>query len=207
MWDAFRVSAEFAPLADTFGRMAGARQRCAYCSDSHAADVDHFKPIKNDYGSTFQWKNLLWVCPMCNRRKSTRFPVAPDGGALLIDPCVVDPWKHFTLDTLTGFVAPRYIDDHYDIFGEATLDVLPTINYEAVVEGRVRVCRRIISAIRAVNADPTFDAVHTLVREISNDDVGVSRWYGYWDGAREPEMMLLKQTRETIWKRFLRACV
>lgn len=207
MWDAFRDSSEFAPLADAFERMAGSRRRCAYCSDSHASDVDHFEPIAADYGSTFKWKNLLWVCTLCNRKKSTRFPVAEDGTPLLIDPSLVDPWKHFTLDTSTGFVSPRYLNDHYDIFGEETLKVLPTINFEAVVEGRAKICRRIIVAIGAVNSDPTFDAVSTLMREISEDDVGVSRWYGYWDGASEPEMLLFKQTREKIWKRFLRACV
>jgi uncharacterized protein (TIGR02646 family) len=205
-WKAFRQSSDISSVVDTLELMAGPRQRCAYCSDSHASDIDHFIPITVDHGVTFKWKNLLWVCARCNRQKGSRFPIAEDGYPLLIDPSTVDPWKHLTLDTTSGVIVPRYIGDHFDVFGEATLTVLPTINYEAVAEGRARICRRVISAVKAVNSDPAFDAISTLLSEVSEDDVGVSRWYGYWEGSGEAEMLLFKQTRATIWKRFLRAC-
>ncbi|WP_442792211.1 HNH endonuclease [Mycobacterium sp. 2-64] len=186
--------------------MAGPRQRCAYCSDSHASDIDHFKPIAVDHGSTFKWPNLLWVCTRCNRKKGKRFPATASGDPLLIDPSITDPWRHMTLDTASGFIAPRYIVDKYDIFGEATLEVLPTINNEAVAEGRARTCKRLRSAVNSVNEEPTPEAISELLSEVSQDDVGVSRWYGYWEGAAEAELLLLKQTRRNIWKRFLRAC-
>jgi uncharacterized protein (TIGR02646 family) len=207
MWKAFRQSSEISPVVQTLELMAGNRQRCAYCSDSHASDIDHFRPIDTYYSSTFKWKNLLWVCAPCNRKKSTRFPIKENGDPLLIDPTMVDPWKHLTLDTASGYVAPRFLDDHFDIYGDETLRVLPTINYEAVAEGRAQICRRVISAVEAVNSDPTFDAISMLLSEVTKDDVGVSRWYGYWEGSGEAEMLLFKQTRRTIWKRFLRACV
>lgn len=206
MWKAFRKSAEVAPVVDTLALMAGPRQRCAYCSDSHASDIDHFLPIERDYNLTFKWRNLLWVCAQCNRKKSFRFPTTLNGDPLLIDPSQVDPWQHLTLDTASGVIAPRYIGDDFDPYGEETLDVLPTINYEAVAENRARICSRVISAVEMVTSDPTRDAVSALMREVLQDDVGVSRWYGYWEGAYEVEMLSFQAAQEAIWKRFLRAC-
>lgn len=206
MWKAFRGSSDISTIVSTLVRMAGSRERCAYCSDSHASDVDHFKPIALDHQKTFQWSNFLWVCARCNRQKGSRFPLAGDGTPLLIDPSRTDPWKHLTLDTESGVIAPRYIDGGFDVIGETTLAILPTINYEAVAEGRLRVCRRLQSAVEVINANPTADAIAELLAEVSQDDVGVSRWFGYWEGSREPEISALKQTAPNIWRRFLRAC-
>lgn len=63
------------------------------------------------------------------------------------------------------------------------------------------------AAVDVVNVDPTREAINDLLSEVSQDDVGVSRWFGFWEGAGEPEMVVLKQTRHRIWRRFLRACV
>lgn len=207
MWKPFRSSSEIEPVVSTLERMAGPRQRCAYCSDSHASDVDHFKPIASYHKLTFAWSNFMWVCTPCNRKKGAKFPVDTNGHPLLIDPTKVDPWKHLTLDTESGVIAPRYMGDGFDLFGDKTLETLPTINYEAVAEGRKRICRRVRAAVDVVNVDPTREAINDLLSEVSQDDVGVSRWFGFWEGAGEPEMVVLKQTRHRIWRRFLRACV
>lgn len=206
MWKPFRKSVEIRPIVSALEQMAGPRQRCAYCSDSHASDIDHFRPIARYHGSTFEWSNFMWVCTPCNRKKASTFPTGADGQPLMIDPTRVDPWRHLTLDTASGVVAPRYVGDHFDVYGECTLDVLPTINYEAVADGRARICRRVRRAVESVNATPTPELVAELLAEAAQDDVGVSRWYGFWEGAGESEMVVLRKTRHNIWRRFLRAC-
>ncbi|MBK1785236.1 HNH endonuclease [Prauserella sp. ASG 168] len=187
--------------------MAGTRQRCAYCSDSYASDIDHYVPIARDHGRVFSWKNFLWVCTKCNRQKGANFPVADTGEPLLVDPSRTDPWAHLTLDTATGFISPRYLESTFDPVGEFTLSVLPTINHEGVAEGRARVCRSLKKAIGSAATAPSSNQARedllTLVRE---DDVAVSRWYGYWEGSQEPEMVALRVASPKLWRRLLRAC-
>lgn len=206
-WSLYRASVKSQPVSKALEKMAGKRQRCAYCSDSHASDIDHFKPIAKDYTGAFKWKNLLWVCTNCNRRKSTKFPVDEFGDPLLLDPSLVDPWRHLTLDTDTGFISPRYIASDFDPVGEATLEVLPTINFEAVAEGRGRTCKAIRRAIKSVCMEPGSESCKELLGEVAIDDVGVSRWYGFWEGSYEPEMAELRAVNPHMWKRFLRACI
>ena len=137
-WRRFRGSAKSREVVNTLKWAAGKRARCFYCSDSLAADVDHFTPISTEISKTFDWKNFVWVCPVCNRSKGGRFPVDDIGSALLINPTIEDPWKHLVLDSGTGVLAPRYVADAYDIRGETTLRILTPINFEPAIEGRAR---------------------------------------------------------------------
>lgn len=90
-WKAFRQLVAAGPVLDELRRMAGKRNRCLYCSDSRAADVDQYFPIAIDHSRAFAWSNLMWACPECNRRKATKFPIAA-GQPLVIDPTREDPW-------------------------------------------------------------------------------------------------------------------
>lgn len=124
--------------------------KCAYCESdfTHATspDIEHFRPkaainsFSNEtdedliypgyYWLGAEWENLLWSCPLCNRKtkqevpsfvdlkpvgKKNRFPVSgkrirnhheiwtdEEPRRLLIDPCKDDPTEHleFQLDGL-----------------------------------------------------------------------------------------------------------
>jgi 5-methylcytosine-specific restriction endonuclease McrA len=204
-WNAFRPLAPCRPVINELTRMAGTRNRCFYCSDSRAADVDHYVPIAVDYRRAFSWNNLLWVCPECNRRKSARFPMK-DGQPQLIDPTRRDPWQHFTLATQTGWVAPRFHDNIEDILGRETLAVLDTLNFEVVAEGRAEVIHRLRSAaeVAAVAPDRAGSAPD-LWREVRYDERGVSAWFALWDGQREDPFDSIKRSRPVIWRHFVRA--
>jgi 5-methylcytosine-specific restriction endonuclease McrA len=198
-WKAFRPLAACRPVVDELTRMAGTRNRCFYCSDSRAADIDHYVPITVDYQLTFAWNNLLWVCPECNRRKSARFPTE-DGEPQLIDPTKVDPWYYFTLATKTGWVAPRFRGEIEDIFGRETLAVLDTLNFEVVAEGRAEVIHRLRTAAElAASAPDRAAAAGDLWREVDYDERGVSAWFALWDGQKEQPFDSIKQTRPMIW--------
>src|SRR6266511_88140 len=134
-WTSYRRSLGADAVLGELRRMAGPRGRCFYCSDSWGADVDHFVPIARQVGSTFSWRNMLWVCPTCNRKKGRRFPTGPDGQPLMIDPTRVDPWLHLILDTSTGVLAPRFLSDGPDPKGNATLTVLQGLSPSAATGG------------------------------------------------------------------------
>ena len=206
-WARFRATIGFKPIENALVTMSGPRQRCAYCSDSHASDIDHFCPIALDHSRAFDWINMLWVCSRCNRIKGSRFPVNQLGEPLLVDPTSIDPWSKLTLDTRSGIISARYHDDVFDSMGDATLEILPTINYEAVTEGRLRVVRQLLHAFDEVtrNGDTSKgrERLATCVRE---DDMGISRWFGFWDGQHEDSAMELKSSRPILWRRFLRMC-
>jgi uncharacterized protein (TIGR02646 family) len=104
-------------------------QRCGYCEDSAADEIEHIKP-KNLYPeATFAWLNYLYACGPCNTCKRSKFaiferrtgklvdvhrkPKAPvvrprPGTPVLIDPRTEDPCDFLWLDLLTTFCfSPR----------------------------------------------------------------------------------------------------
>jgi len=207
LWRSFRSSASATPLVSEMERMAGPRNRCFYCSDSRAADVDHYNPISRDYTATWHWPNLLWVCPECNRKKNLQFPTADDQ-PLLIDPTAVDPWSRVTLDVGTGMLAARFRGEVPDRSGEATLEVLDILNQESVAEGRKNSMRRLRTAAEealAIDDRPSY--LHGLWHAIREDDFGVAAWFALWEGAEADPFSALRSNRPRVWRHFVRCVV
>lgn len=202
-WNRYRRAAPARPVIDELKRMAGTRGRCFYCSDSRASDVEHFVPIALDHEQAFRWRNMLWICTPCNRKKLQRPPTV-DGTRVLIDPSLDDPWKHLVLDVASGFLAPRYLGDGaVDVRGEVTLEVLDILNYEALSEGRRRTVRRLGAAAEAVvNAGGSTASFQALVREVQEDEYGVSSWFACWEGSADPPFSTLAQMTRP-WRRFV----
>ncbi|MEH0423553.1 HNH endonuclease [Streptomyces sp. B21-083] len=85
-------------LVTGLAEMAHGHQRCMYCGDSQGTDVDHFEPKSRAPLRTFDWLNHLYACSFCNSfEKGNRFPTAPDGSPLLVDPTAEDPLDHLRL--------------------------------------------------------------------------------------------------------------
>ena len=182
--------------------MAGARNRCFYCSDSLGTDVEHFEPITVSPASTFSWRNLQWVCTNCNRHKGNR-PTAAER-LLMIDPTMVDPWAFLTLDEATGLVAARYEDGALDACGEFTLRVLTPLTEEGVITGRERAITSLRSAVSAVQTDPSdFEARRAFRAAVQKDDYGVSAWFALWEGARSEPFAALRRDCPAVWRRFV----
>jgi 5-methylcytosine-specific restriction endonuclease McrA len=209
-WNSYRQSVRSQDVISALKDAAGVRMRCFYCSDSLAADVDHFVPISVNFNSTFQWKNFIWVCPVCNRHKSNRFPVdSMTGIQLLINPTNEDPWIHLILDTDTGVLAPRYWLGNFDMKGTVTLEILEPINYEAAIEGRMRTVtrlREVVSQVPGNGSSPraVSDGLRRLFAEVRYDDYGVSAWFGLWDGKDEREFRELSTRNPDAWRHFVR---
>jgi uncharacterized protein (TIGR02646 family) len=101
--------------------MCAGVDRCHYCEDSAADEVEHLRP-KNLYpGQTFQWDNYLFACGPCNGPKRDRFGVLTRAGrtfvnmaepepgppedelALLLHPRTEDPMRFLILDLAQTF--------------------------------------------------------------------------------------------------------
>ncbi|MGI4788606.1 MAG: hypothetical protein ACRYFS_07125 [Janthinobacterium lividum] len=70
LFEAKRPSIGFRPVVHALKQMCSGPQRCCYCEDSQATDVEHIWP-KDFYPElVFSWDNYLYACTRCNRPKS-----------------------------------------------------------------------------------------------------------------------------------------
>ncbi|MFZ4701024.1 MAG: HNH endonuclease [Candidatus Methylumidiphilus sp.] len=75
LWDAKSPTKLFEELKATLARMCSGNQRCMYCEDSFADEIEHRRP-KNLYPhQTFDWDNLLYACGPCNSPKGNQFAI------------------------------------------------------------------------------------------------------------------------------------
>ena len=103
--------------------MCAGAQRCCWCEDSAATDIEHIRPKSLYPERTFRWENYLLACAGCNRHKGSSFavlagervvdvsrgrgdPVIPPvkGAAVLVDPRVEDPLEYFDLEIVDTFL-------------------------------------------------------------------------------------------------------
>ncbi|MCX6379572.1 MAG: hypothetical protein NT023_08865 [Armatimonadetes bacterium] len=131
-----RKRTEFKPILNALNSMCSGAQRCHYCEDSAATDVEHIHP-KDFYPQlVFDWENYLYACTRCNRPKSNRFDIHahttgerlsvpalvkatgthPElGDPLLINPRLEDPMELMILDLRgTFYFFPRTAKDSRD---------------------------------------------------------------------------------------------
>jgi uncharacterized protein (TIGR02646 family) len=129
-----------------------------YCEDSSADQIDHFHPKDFYSEAVFVWKNYLWSCGRCNRRKNNSFlvirrssqivevrrargdPVVPPpaGRPAFINPRRENPLQHMQLDLRDTFefvpVASRGTLEHERV--RHTIRVLGLNDRDDVVRAR-----------------------------------------------------------------------
>ncbi|MCC6124037.1 MAG: HNH endonuclease [Pirellulales bacterium] len=193
-------------------QMAGKRERCMYCEDSHGTQVDHFWPMVPYGNKTFLWENLIWVCSGCNQKKGNRFDLDEQGNPLLIDPTSEEPWDVLFYDPETGFITARYDLETglENPKGAHTTkaDVLP-LNIDVVTDGRKRTQRNLRKAVhrfldRIVQHNNLEKAQSELIEEIQDhDDYGLVQWYFLKDGRDNPPFRELRANYPEVWERVL----
>jgi uncharacterized protein (TIGR02646 family) len=98
----------FEEIRATLKSMATGRERCMYCEDSAATDIEHFWPKSQYPKRAFSWDNYLLACSGCNsNHKREKFPLDEAGAPLLINPTADDPRDHLFLSVKTGKYRPR----------------------------------------------------------------------------------------------------
>ena len=135
--------------------------KCAYCESeinlvTSPSELDHFRPQngargydkvfnpKHYWWLSYEWNNLYYSCTVCNRFKSTWFPlkgkpaninspyheIIQTEKTLLIDPCNDKPYEHITFDNEGNAIA---ITEK----GNVTIDILK-LNREDLVIARFK---------------------------------------------------------------------
>lgn len=202
-WDRFRSTVSAKKVVQVLQKMAGQRKHCVYCCDSRSADVDHFYPIALDFQQAFSWKNLILICPECNRSKGSRCKVDDHGTPLLLNPTLCDPWSHLMLDMDTGVIAPRYIGDDFDPRGDYTLEIVSPINDEATIEGRRRSVESYMEVFNeALESGDTEKSRRALKKLVRYDEFGLAPWFAFWEGALLLALSSTKSDLPEYWKKF-----
>ncbi len=195
-------------IVEVLRRMTGKRERCMYCEDSRGTDIEHFWPKEPYPEKSFKWVNLLWACAGCNRVKGARFPLDSSGEPLLIDPTATDPWDVLFYDSETDELTARWERETGKEHprGLETLEVLSTLRYQAIAEGRGRTRRNLQRAVRAFLGAHSEPAAEAELREsvADNDDYGLTSWFFLRDGQREAPFADLCRGHPEVWSRVRR---
>lgn len=177
-WNAARQTRTFGAIVDGLRAMAGARERCMYCVDSHGSDIEHFRPKGPYPAHTFVWPNLLLCCTECGRFKGSCFPLSAAGQPLLVDPSVEDPWDSLDFDPDTGNLTARYdaASQAPSAKGESTVEVLHLDRREAMAEGYRRTFRRLADRVHQSLAGGAIDSARLANDLLQADDHGLMGW-------------------------------
>jgi len=141
--------------------MSNGTERCSYCQDSKADEIEHIYPKDIYPYKTYDWDNYLYSCGQCNGGKSNRFgwiqagklkendrprripqgyvyTPPPKSPVALINPRVEDPFKYLELDIASTFrfLPAMGIKGAANIKAEYTIDVLKLNNRDYLVKAR-----------------------------------------------------------------------
>lgn len=199
-WQNARRTRPLRAVEATLKHMMGERERCMYCLDSHATDIEHFWPKMPYPERMFLWPNLLLCCTECGRLKGNRFPLAKEQ-PLLIDPTAEEPWLYLDFDPTTGNVVARFDVDANDWSpqGLKTVEVLQLDRREALAAGYRRTLRRLSSVVeRHLNEGvPVAGNLITALQDA--DDHGLLGWCFIGTGQTMPPFSDLRQQQPDVW--------
>lgn len=118
-WERHRQDRVMKKICAMLEAMCSGGNRCMFCEDSAASQIDHFRPKSRYPELVFSWTNFLYACGRCNLVKGERFALRcedgrileppkrtseppPDGQPLLIDPRCENPLDLLKLELVTG---------------------------------------------------------------------------------------------------------
>lgn len=199
-WKGARQTRPLRTALSILKTMAGRRERCMYCCDSHATDIEHFWPKSPYPERMFQWRNFLLCCTECGRFKGNKFPIAA-GEPELVDPSVEDPWQFLDFDPTTGNISARFDPNANDWSprGLKTVDVLQLDRREALAAGYQRTHHRIKALVDAAiqQGPPDAQTLDTHLREA--DDHGLLGWYFSGTGGSIEPFSTLRGMHPDVW--------
>lgn len=181
--------------------MAGPRERCMYCGDSHGTDIEHYWPKTPYPGRMFRWTNMLLGCTDCGRIKGSRFPLDAAGRPLMVKPTHDDPWEFLDFDPLTGNLVARF---HLHLNGttqkgDKTVDTLKLDQREALAKGYQKSFVRIKEKLAAALVAPAPDPQALILELTAADDHGLLGWCFRGNGVNEQPLSDLRQLHPAVW--------
>ncbi len=198
-WNRNRRTASILAVHAVLLRMAGVRERCMYCVDSHASDIRHFWPKASFSESIYAWDNLLGACTQCGRYKGSQFPRTEEGMPLLTDPSAEDPWEFLDFSPDTGNLTARFLLDagRFSPKGETTVRVLHLDEREGVAAGYTKTYRRLRHLVAEWANGILPQGYVEQLRE--TDDHGLLGWFLHGNGASEPSFLRFRGRHPEAW--------
>ena len=207
-WAYARKTKTMQGVAATLGAMTGSRARCFFCGDSLGGELEHYRPKAKFARYVFLWTNLLLACGSCNRKKLDSFAFFKRR-PLLVDPARDDPWDDFFFEEKTGQIFPRYIGDppQPSSRGKYTLEVIGTLRFEAVMEGRRRSYRNLRLVINSYLQSSRGVLERNLLKEgiQDNDGYGLLEWFFLREGSKLPPFSTLQAKDPVVWTNLVSA--
>lgn len=205
-WDGARKTKPLKTALAQLKAMAGSRERCMYCGDSHGTDIEHFRPKTPYPEHLFRWPNLLLCCTECGRFKGDRFPLASDGRPLLLDPSRDNPWDHLDFDPDTHAFVARFdpLTNAPSVRGLVTVDALQLDRREALEAGYRKTHKRIVAAVEAASAQPTPNASRLCDALSDADDHGLLGWYVSGTGQNILPFTEFRDRHPLVWAECVR---
>lgn len=199
-WRAARQTKAIGTAHASLRKAVGPRERCMYCCDSHATDIDHFWPKANYPEKLFEWLNFLLCCSECGRFKGNRLPVE-NGIPNLVDPTAEDPWQFLDFDVATGVIVARFdlATGAESKKGAETVRLLQLDRREALNEGYRRTWRRLAATIAASLDQDRLDANILITTLKDVDDHGLLGWCFTGTGREVAPFAILHVRHPDIW--------
>jgi uncharacterized protein (TIGR02646 family) len=145
--------------------------KCAYCESKITVvtygAIEHFYPKSTYVNLTFEWKNLLLSCDVCNdtNHKGTKFPLDINGNPLLIDSTdgMTNPNTHleFTWDSVVGLASVYGRDDRGKAV-ETIFDLNGMNGRKELVDHRSKYVKRLFALLRLAQTGDS-DAISLLI--------------------------------------------
>lgn len=179
--------APFVEIKEALVAMCSGHRRCAYCEDSVADEIEHFRPKDLYPEAVFVWENYLYSCGPCNGPKNNKFAVIeagdddatdvtrargetivepPTGEPALLDPRVDDPLDYLVLDIVDTFTfrpRPR-ISARKRARAEYTIELLRLNERSYLLEGRRTSYEALVCALQVASAARNADALADIQR-------------------------------------------
>ncbi len=105
VWTSFRRTKSGNEVASVLSKLF--HDKCAYCEQEAAKDVEHFYPKSRFPNRMFTWTNLLLSCKNCNTEKLAEFPLDASSNAVLLNPTQDEPLEYICWDELSGKIIPN----------------------------------------------------------------------------------------------------
>jgi len=201
-WRSARQKRTIKTVLAALKRMAGKRERCMYCLDSHGTDIEHFWPKKHYPERMYQWPNLLLCCTECGRFKGDLFPLL-EGKPLLIDPTDEEPWQFLDFDPLTGNIVARY-DPHsnnWSAKGLKTVKILQLDHREALAVGYKRTFRKLSSLVIKFLDNMTSDVSSFTLSLLDADEHGLLGWCFSGTGQYVEPFKIIRENHPEVWRK------
>lgn len=199
-WKSARQTRPLKTVHAMLRTMAGTRERCMYCCDSHGTDIEHFWPKADHPDRMFSWPNFLLCCTECGRFKGNRFPMF-NGQPALVDPSADDPWQYLDFDPATGVIIARFdlATNAESAKGVETVRLLRLDRREALNDGYLKTWRRLAATVDAFlrQTPPDADALATALEQV--DDHGLLGWCFTGTGRNVGPFDILRTRHPDIW--------